>query len=84
MSNATKSAATLPAAADKLPDADDAKAPPIEARSDSKGDKKKFAVTFGDVTKTIEARDANEARALFNDANKSWPSPKAVQVVEAK
>jgi hypothetical protein len=77
-----KQAAAVSVIADKVPDAEDPKAPPIEARSDSKSEKKRFNVTFGNVTKTIDARDANEARALFNDANKSWPSPKAVQVVE--
>ncbi len=77
-----KQASAASAAHDKALDAEDPKAPPIEARSDSKSEKKRFNVTFGNVTKTIDARDANEARALFNDANKSWPSPKAVQVVE--
>ncbi len=36
----------------------------------------KYKVTLDDKSGVFEARDANEAWAMFCDANKQWPSPK--------
>lgn len=39
-----------------------------------------FRVTHGDFSQEIHADDENEARALFNDFRKVWPSPREVAV----
>lgn len=52
---------------------------PVDPASDGPGT---YRVTMGsgeDVrTEEVEARDRNEAWAMFCDAMKSWPSPKRV------
>ena len=39
-----------------------------------------FRVTHDGFSQEIHADDENEARALFNDLRKVWPSPREVSV----
>jgi hypothetical protein len=48
------------------------------------GTLKLFDVVYQDHKARIKANDENEARAIFNDQIKKWPSPKAVTVTEVK
>jgi hypothetical protein len=44
----------------------------------------KYEISYGEHRQVVKANDELEARALFNDQNKMWPSPKAVQVTLVK
>lgn len=49
------------------------------ARERAKAAVGRYRVTLGDVTGEYDARDRNEAWAMFCDAHKHWPSPKYSQ-----
>ena len=51
---------------------------PVEAAAQSK--MPQWKVTHGDVKKIVTAPNENDARAIFNDSCKKWPSPKLVKV----
>jgi hypothetical protein len=50
---------------------------PTVAIAPPTGELRTFEVEFNDHKATVQARDENEARAIFNDARKEWPSPRA-------
>lgn len=54
-----------------------AQAAPVEAAAPKMP---QWRVTHGDVTKLVSAPNENDARAIFNDSCKKWPSPKLVKV----
>jgi len=51
----------------------------VKARKKAAAAPGKYRVTLGDKSGVYEARDPNEAWAMFCDAHKHWPSPKYSQ-----
>lgn len=60
------------------------KAPKVDPRVPLPEGMKKYRLEYAGQSGEVVAASEIDARAIFNDAIKKWPSPKAVTVTEIK